>query len=149
MKDDQNWNLAVKGKFGIVEDELEKLRSKIHLYKGSVLKEHIYSVEELLNSRHQKKIETLCEWIRGYVYDLCLRGELPEAALDDYQRRRNRVQRKLRLIEKEICDRDPFLWERVKSMFFGLKETIIQLLPTATKILRLANSDATALLPAP
>lgn len=100
---------------------------------------HVYSIEELIDSPHHRKIYSVCEKIGDDVMQWQKTGNLSDDELDAYQAGRGRIQRKLRCVNKEIKEREPTFLEKFLSILEGFVALVAKVLPTITKIIKLAR----------
>ena len=105
-----------KRKFTKVFREMELLVSKVHVKEGYIFTNHIYNKEELLNSKHHSRIDSITGKIGSDAMDWHIRGKLPEEARIIYHELRNEVEDKLHEINVEIESRKPTWWEDLKGV---------------------------------
>lgn len=133
-------NSIFSQKFSIAEREISRLKSKVNLKrKGFIFWKHVYSIEELVNSPHHRKIYAVCEKIGDDVMQWQKTGNLSDDELNAYQAGRDRIQRKYRRVNKEIEEREPTFLEKFLSLLEGFVASVARVLPTLKKIIKLVR----------
>ncbi len=133
--------LAIANKFQVAKREIERLRAKIHIQKGAWLfKQHIYSIQDLLESEHFDRIYAICEKIGDDVIHWVQSGRISDDGLLVYRNSRDNIQYNLRLVNKEIEERVPTLWENILSILEEFVVLISKVLPAVKNLMSLATA---------
>lgn len=134
----EDTTIVIANKFSAAEREIERLQSKIRLQRGAwIFKQHIYSVRDLLESEHCNKIYAICEKIGDDVLHWYQNSAISEDGKDTYRKGRERIQRKLRAVNKEIEERAPTVWESFMSIFEDFVVLVSKTMPTVGKLIKL------------
>lgn len=138
------YEIRFDNKFSKAEEELDALRVEIDLKKHYMFfGTHVYSKQELLNSPRVRKVHAITGKIGDDVLQWLANNALPDEGKDVYVKRRNRIQRRLRLIYNKIQSREPTWCEQWLGVFESMGRTIMVNLPTVAELVR----RATRLLP--
>jgi hypothetical protein len=131
-------SLDIANKFSIVEREINRLSSKIHVQKGNwFFAKHVYTTKELLESKHFDKILAICEKIGDDVLRWCQNEKLSEEGLETYRRERGKINWKLNSLNKEIQERESTLGENLLSYYEGFIALILKILPAIESLLKI------------
>ena len=131
-------SLSITKKFSLVEYELNQISAKIHLKKGSwVLMQHVYTMDQLRNSEHFRRIHAICEKIGDDVLNWCRNGKLSEEGARTYDMERQKVKRNLAVLHKEILERDPTPVDNLANFLKIFWEVIMKVLPVIETLLRI------------
>ncbi|BAZ42631.1 hypothetical protein NIES4101_86000 [Calothrix sp. NIES-4101] len=118
MGSDFEQKIDLEKKFSRVFSEIKRLESKINKKQGFWFFEtHIYSQEDLFNSEHHSKIDSITEKIGSDVISWNRFGQLTEEARYIYEIKRDEVQFDLERVDDIIAQREPTWWEQVESLF--------------------------------
>lgn len=113
-------------KFKKIYKEITSLSEKIDEKKGYLFfKSHVYSQDELLNSKHHDKIESISEKIGDDANNWAKNGELDETDRINYSDNKVKTERKLEDVNDLIEERKPTWWDGVKTQFAEFIKTII------------------------
>ena len=126
----ENKNDIFRAKFKSAFKEIDYLDSDINKQKGWIFKNHIHSIEELLESRHHKKIYAITRKIGDDANYWELNGKLSEESRYNYTRYREDIDDKLHDINLKIRNREPTWWEEVKGTLSEFVVKIMNNLPT-------------------
>lgn len=130
--------LIITHRFSRAEREIERLSSKVHIQNGAwFLKQHIYSMKELLESEHHNKIYAVCEKIGDDVFHWKLSGKISEAGLEIYRTERERLHLQLLSLNKEIQERIPTVWENLLTIFEAFVVIVMRVLPAFSKLIKM------------
>lgn len=138
-----------RGKFTKVYREIDSIESKIHRQEGVFLKNHIYTQDELLNSKHHKKIFSITGKIGDDVKNWHMNGKLSEEARSAYYEERNETDDKLHQLKLEIESREPTWWESIKGSVGSFISLIMENIPELSGWLLTATTGVIKLLPTP
>jgi len=116
--------------FGKINDELDDIERKVNMVIGLVFKRHRYTVEVLLDSSQMNRIKSLAGKIKDDVAQWDTAGKLPYRLKIFYNESAESVQKRLRMINQAIQDRNPTLWEKVGDFFRRLYKIVVELLPS-------------------
>ncbi len=131
-----NYNNLFESKFRIVYYEIEYIRNKISLKKGIwPFKTHVYTQEELLNSEHHRRINTITEKIGSDVQFWYEQGKISPIEEQMYYSSRRKVDDELHSVNLLIINRQPTWWEEISEAFLGFKQRIWNNMPDIVKIL--------------
>jgi hypothetical protein len=96
--------------------EIEALEDKIYQKTGFLFfKSHKYSIEDLLNSVHHQRINSITSKIGDDIKNWYNSGKLTPDEEEVYFNERDNVDLKLHEINLEIENREPTWWEKVKE----------------------------------
>jgi hypothetical protein len=110
--------------------EIDYIKAKIHKKQGFLFfKNHVYSVEELLNSEHHGKIYSITEKIGDDAANWYKRGQLGSAGKELYEEKRDEIEVELHQVNLEIMNRQPTWWEEVKGVFTRFVEMVMDNMP--------------------
>ena len=131
-------SLSITKKFGLVEYELNLISAKIHLKKGSwVLMQHVYTTDQLRDSEHFRRIHAICEKIGDDVLNWCRNGKLSEEGARTYKMERQKVDRNLAVLQKEILERDRTAMDDLAYFLNVFWQVIMKVLPVIETLLRI------------
>ena len=117
-------------KFKKVHREIEVIRSKINQQQGFfVFKSHTYSVDELLESKHHRKIDSITGQIGSDVMKWCDNGAMSDADKESYQEHIDDVEEELNDINESICNRQPTWWEKCSGALTAFVRLIVSNMP--------------------
>jgi hypothetical protein len=117
-------------KFNRAFREIDYIKTKIYKKQGFLFfKNHVYSVEELLNSEHHGKIYSVTEKIGDDAANWYRRGQLGPTGKELYEDKRNEIEIQLHQVNLEIMNRQPTWWEEVKGVFTRFVEMVIDNMP--------------------
>jgi hypothetical protein len=120
----------LKQKFKKAFREIDYIKAKIHQKKGFLFfKNHVYSVEDLLNSEHHGKIYSITEKIGDDAANWHRRGTLGTAGKELYEENRDEIEVELHQVNLEIMNRQPTWWEEVKGVFTRFVELVMDNMP--------------------
>lgn len=141
-----NYTHIFDQKFALVDREIDLLRDKVFRKSGGwIFTTHRYSKEELWESAHFDRIESICEKIGDDAVRWRQQGSLPDDGIHVYQRARDRIARQLRALRRDIQNREPTAIEWLLELFEGVARTLLRVLPTAAALFRILRP----FLPAP
>lgn len=121
-------------KFKGVHRQLEYVKAKIYRQEGLwFFKSHVYTIEELMQSEHHKKIDALTRKIGDDATRWYRAGTLSEEGWSKYHREVDAVEERLHQLNLEIQAREPTLWENIKGAFTKFLEIVIVNLPPLTR----------------
>lgn len=130
---DVKYFLSWKGfekKFKPILREIDYVKLKIHKKKGFwFLKQHVYTEQDLLDSPHFCKIDSIIEKIGSDVESWHKNGKLSLFDRQVYQEYRDATDLKLEGLKKEIIARQPTWWENFRSVFEGFIGVVMGKLP--------------------
>jgi|GEM_PF-3522770 len=93
--------------------EIDFLKIKINQQDGLMFfKWHKYTVNELTDSEHHRKIDSVTQKIGDDVSNLYRRGEIPDNYKEMYEDYKTEVEDKLHEVNKSIFERQPTWLER-------------------------------------
>lgn len=122
--------VILKRRFKKVYYEINCIKIKIHKQEGFwIFKSHIYTIEELLNSEHHRKIYALTEKIGDDANNWYKVGKLSEEGRNTYDQQRDDVHEKLDDVNLEIQNRQPTWWEEVKGTLIKFIKIVIDNMP--------------------
>jgi adenylosuccinate synthase len=124
-----------KNKFRKVFYELDYLESKINKKEGIIFKNHIFSQDELIDSSHHKKIDSITRKIGDDASNWYARGTLSEKGMGYYDKKREKVYYNLNHLNNLIEDREPTWWESLKGNLTDFARKIAKNMPALTRIL--------------
>ena len=131
----ENPKRKFKIKFRKVFYELDYLENKINQTEGIIFKNHRFSQEELIDSPHHKKIDSITRKIGDDASNWYAKGSLSEQGMEVYDDKREEVDEKLHHINNLILNRQPTWWESLKG---GLEDFVLKIsknMPTLSRIL--------------
>lgn len=138
-------------KFQPIFRELELLQLKINKKSGwFILKTHIWTKEELLNSEHISKINSITEKIGDDVNNWRLNKQLSFIEQGIYNQNRDRVDDELHTTKRKIEERPETFWDEFAKSFKKLIPVIMNNLPEIIPqnvAFKLLGNVVTALLP--
>ena len=129
MIDEYAINESFHRKFKKVHYELELLELKIDQTEGWIFKNHVYDQNELLNSEHHRRIDSITGKIGDDVTNWVARGKLSEKGKGIYYNHRDKVEDELHNINMEITLRQPTWWESAKGACTEFATKIMNNLP--------------------
>ena len=141
-------NDIFRRRFKRVFQEIEYLELKIYKKEGWIFTNHIYSKEDLFNSKHHKMIFSITEKIGDDAGNWYGRGKLSEEGKSIYHNYREKTEDKLHSVNLKIEDRDPTWWESVKGSLEGFVVWVMDNLPELRQLL-LEFGETLAKLPGP
>ncbi len=108
--------ISFRSKFKNVSREIELLKLKVHQKEGILFfTSHVHSQEELLNSEHHQKIDSVTKKIGDDARNWERLGKLSSYEKYSYEKHENEVQDELHSVNVEIVRRQPTWWENVKG----------------------------------
>jgi hypothetical protein len=117
-------------KFNRAFREIDYIKTKIYKKQGFLFfKNHVHSVEELLNSEHHGKIYSITEKIGDDAANWYRRGQLGSGGKELYEDKRNEIEAELHQVNLEIMSRQPTWWEEVQGVFSRFVEMVIDNMP--------------------
>lgn len=132
-------SLSITKKFSLVEFELNQLSAKIHLKKGSwLIMQHVYTTDQLRDSEHFRRIHAICEKIGDDVLNWCRNGKLSEEGARTYKMERQKVDRNLAVLEREILERDSTPLDDIAYFLQIFWQVIMKALPVIETLLKIA-----------
>lgn len=153
MKDNITTNVdylsMFRTKFRKVEREMEYIKVKIDKKQGFLFfKTHAFSIDELLNSEHHKKIYSITGKIGDDVNNWYKAGNLSEEGKKAYYDERENIEEDLHEINLLIENREPTWWEDFSESLKNFVHKIMRNMPYLTRTLlgKIASSIG---LPAP
>lgn len=110
--------------------EIDFLKIEVNQQDGFMFfKWHKYTIEELLESKHHGKIDSVTRKIGDDVCILYKRGEIPEDYKEMYEDYKTEVDDKLHEVNKSICERQPTWLERARKSLTDFVEKIQKNMP--------------------
>jgi hypothetical protein len=94
-----------------------------------VFRRHKYSADDLLNSNHLEKIDSICGKIKDDLNQWNAAGHLPLRVQDVYNENAQEVRERVAAITAMVRERELTLWERVDGFFRRLYEAVTRCLP--------------------
>jgi hypothetical protein len=138
-KNAAGWEIRFDKKYARVHDRIDVIRAKVRRKKGWIIKWHALSPKELQELSDFDTIRSMCEKIADDTRRWFRNGKLPTSGLKAYRRGRRDVRRALEAVRTEIEERKPTFLEKLVALFQGVTKLILKALPSAKKILALAN----------
>ena len=126
-------------KFKPVYREFDLLEDKIFKKVGLIFKEHQYKQEELINSAHHRKIDSITRKIGSDISYWEMRGRLSAEEKNVYLEERERVDDVLHDLNRKIENREPTLWEIISDKANKFLKKIMDNLPMLTELLTYAG----------
>jgi len=124
------WNQRFTRFFRPAYREVELLQMKINQQNGLLIfKWHKYTVEELINSEHHNKIESVSRKIGDDVSNLYKRGVIPEEYKETYEEYKNDLLDDLHEVNKQIYARKPTWLESAWETFRNFVEVVRENMP--------------------
>lgn len=120
-------------KFRPVFRELKSIERKIYKKEGWFFVEHVYTIEELLDSKHHHKINSYTEKIGDDIQIWFDEGKLGEVEEEYYYLKRNEVEDDLEDINAQIEERERTWWEEVKDVMRDYVRVIMDNMPDEFK----------------
>jgi len=105
----------MRNKFKKAHYECDYLEDKIDKQDGILIKVHRYTIEELLNGKHYKKINAITKKIGSDVELWELNGNFEDFEKEAYFNEREEIDDKLHEITRKINNREPTWWEEIKG----------------------------------
>jgi tetrahydromethanopterin S-methyltransferase subunit G len=115
--------------FNKIDEELCELEQKIHVVTGFIFKRHKYTEQDIMDSAQMNRIKSLAGKIKDDVTRWDASGKFPYRLRILYNENAEMLQERLRMINQEIQERRPTLWERVGRFFRRLYRMVVELLP--------------------
>ncbi len=115
--------------------EIDYLKDKIHEKSGWIFKEHTYTRDELLKSKHASKIYSMTGKIGDDAQNWYKRGELTEEGKAAYENEKEIVEDRFHQVKRDISRREPTFWESVKEGFDQFIEIVMNSMPELTRTL--------------
>lgn len=129
---------VLEPKFNRVYREIDRLKSKVHKKSNFFFfKWHRYSIEDLLHSKHLQKVHSICGKIADDVRNWKLRERLSRKQRNAYHLHREKVERRLGKVEREIRNRRPTWLEQIVAVFKGVIRALVSALPMLRDLLPL------------
>jgi hypothetical protein len=126
-------------KFDRAERAIDELSDMVSMQKGSwVFRRHVHSKADLLRAPQFERVYSIQEKIGSDVMAWVQADQFPEEAREAYRNSRERVYRRLRMVRKKITQRPAFGLEKFVDFFDGFVTTVMDLLPTVGKLVKLA-----------
>jgi hypothetical protein len=124
----------MKSKFIKVYGEIDIIEIKTAKKTGFLFfKSHVYTINDLLNSEHHQKINSITEKIGDDIQGWFNLGKLDKEEEESYYTERINVDEALRKINKNIAMREPTWWEEVREPFHQFVEKISDNMPDELK----------------
>jgi hypothetical protein len=125
-----HWEELFARKFRPVFREIEYIKNKIHLKEGFfIFKSHIYSVNELLESEHHAKINSIAEKIGDDFMNWDKRGEISVKGKKIYVDKRFETEEELHRLNLEIQTRQRTWWEETSQALIMFVKVVMKKLP--------------------
>jgi len=125
--------MRMDAKFRPVFREIKALERKIYKKEGLIFTRHIYSVDELLNSEHHRRIYSYTEKIGDDIQHWYDQGKLSEDEEEYYYLKRNEVEDELEDINTQIEEREPTWWENLQGVIIEFVTVIMNNMPESLK----------------
>lgn len=117
-------------KFSKVHREIEAINTKVYAQEGFwFLRSHTYSIDELLESKHHSRIDSITGKIADDVKNWHENGKFTFIDEMKYKMSRDEIETKLNELNQSICNRQPTWWEKVKKPFEEFVHFIIENMP--------------------
>jgi len=129
VENDFEYQEMFRRKFRNVFHEIDMIKMKVHKKNGFIFKRHIYTVEELLDSKHHAKIYAITEKIGSDALNWFNNGNLSQRAIDIYHKERDRIDDKLEFVNEEIMQRNPTWWENIRGVLVTFIEFVMDNMP--------------------
>jgi len=120
---------GMQRKFKPAFNELDKLENKILKTRGFIVKWHVHSIEDLLQSMHHQKLYAITAVVGTDVSNWRDAGNLSDEESETYFLERNALEKRLSAINKMIELREPTWWESMKYIFLDFNFMVISNLP--------------------
>lgn len=134
MAEFENDGQILKRRFKRVFQEIDLFREKIYKKDGLIFITHKHTQEELLESDQYAKIFSITEKIGDDAKNWYDNGNLSEKNKDLYHLYRNEVDDDIHQVHKEIANREPTWWEKVKNEAEKVAKYIMKNLPILMRI---------------
>ena len=122
-----------ENKFKPASREMEYIRIKSHKKQGFwIFKSHVYELEELLESSHFSRIDSIIEKIGDDVRIWEKRSQLSLADKYIYNDCKGKFDDELHALKREIHERNYTWWENFYKAFDGFIELVIGKLPNVS-----------------
>jgi hypothetical protein len=118
-----------KHKFELVNEHLRELRSKALERRGSVFTRYLYTVDELLSSRHFAKIEAITGKIASDVSEWRKSGQLSDHGAVLYEIFRLQTQEKVEDLREAVRLRAPTAFESTQKVAAKIVQAILAAVP--------------------
>ena len=141
-KNIENPERLFKNKFRKVSYELEYLENKIYQKEGIFFTKHRFSQNELIDSKHHKKIDSITRKIGDDASNWYARGNLSEEGVEIYDNKREETEDKLHHLNMLIESRKPTWWENIKG---GLHDFVVKIAKNMPKLQRILIESAKVL----
>ena len=125
----------IQSKFKKVYQECEFLEDKIYKQEGIIFKTHVYKIEDLMNSSHQNKINTITSKIGSDVQYWEMNGKLSAEEKEAYLDEREALDDILHQIHRKILNRKPTFWEELSVAVEKFIVKVMNHLPRLQEIL--------------
>jgi hypothetical protein len=113
-----------------LNEEIKQLRTKINQQGGLfIFKKHKYTIDELLESPHHNKIYATTEKLGSDIQNLHINGKLSKDEKRLYDSIRRIIEGQLREVNSEILRREPTWIEKIRKIFDGFIEMVMNNLP--------------------
>lgn len=145
----QTNSIKFKSKFKKVYREIDMIESKIHRKEGFFFTNHIYNQDELLNSAHHNRINSITGKIGDDVKNWHMTGKLSEEERFAYYEERDNTDDMLHRLHLEIENREPTWWENIKGVANSFIILIMDNLPALSGWLLENTAKVMLVLPAP
>ncbi len=119
----------VERRFKRVFCEIDQLESKIYKQKGWFFKEHVHTINELLDSEHHRKIFSWTEKIGDDFDRWYKKGKFSEKAKNRYYQKREDIEDELQKVNHKIENREPTWWEDFKGAFNDFIVKVVENMP--------------------
>lgn len=142
MSSNENKEMNFSKRFIRIEDEIKAIRSKIY-QKDSFLffiEWHKYTQDELLNSTHHKRIQTISEKIKSDVSYQMEAGNFSRNEQKNYQDFKYKTEMALHDVNELIEKREPTFWDRAFGMLQEFVRKISNTLDISDVLTKLPGS---------
>ncbi len=129
----------MKAKFRPILREIKALERKIDKKEGLIFVNHKYTVEELLDSEHHRKIHSYADKIGDDITRWFNEGKLSDTEEEMYHLKRSEVEDELEDINDQIENREPTWWEEIKDIMVEYVVIIMDKMPDELKRTLLSN----------
>ncbi len=135
MNDTNKKHDEIIRKFKLVYREFDYLEDKIFKKEGFILKKHKFTQDELMNSSHHRKIDSVTRKIGSDISYWEMKGRLSVDEKAIYLDEREAVDDYLHELNRKIENREPTLWEIISKEATLFIKKIMNNLPVLKEVL--------------
>ncbi|MGK7872541.1 MAG: hypothetical protein AB4426_04290, partial [Xenococcaceae cyanobacterium] len=125
-----DWSRLFYRKFRPAFREIERLENRIYQQDSLLIfKWHRYTIDELINSEHHYKIDSITRKIGDDATVWYKRGEMPQDGQIIYENKKFDLEEALHKVNLQIERRRPTLWEQATGVFNEFVQRVMHNLP--------------------